>query len=92
MIGLVRRTRAQPLDRSLLVAEGFKKGIRKIRSIKRLFCKLRYRFFNFNRVQRANLPWVLQSVQHHRQTLLHLKDTDHRATLSKPKCRCLRRL
>lgn len=52
-VGLVRRARAQPLDRRLLVAKSLKEGIREVRSIERLFRELRYSFFNFNGVQRV---------------------------------------
>ena len=35
-VGLVRRARAQPLERRLLVAEGFKEGERELRGVERL--------------------------------------------------------
>jgi hypothetical protein len=55
-VGLVRGTRAQPLDRRLLVAEGFKEGIREVSSIERLIRQLRNGFLNFNGVQLFALP------------------------------------
>ena len=50
-VRLVRGPRAQPLDRRLLVAEGFEEGIREIRRVKRLIRQLRNGFFYFNCVQ-----------------------------------------
>ena len=50
-VGLVRGTGTQPLDRRLLVAEGFKEGIREVLGIKRLIRQLRNGFFYFNGVQ-----------------------------------------
>ena len=50
-VGLVRRARAQPLDRRLLVAEGFKEGIREVLGVERLLRQLRNGFFDFNGVQ-----------------------------------------
>ena len=50
-VGLVRGACAQPLDRRLLVAEGFEEGIREILGVKRLIRQLRNGFFYFNGVQ-----------------------------------------
>ena len=50
--------RAQPLDRRLLVAEGFKEGVREILRIKRLLRQLRNGFLDLDCVQRVSLPGV----------------------------------
>jgi hypothetical protein len=55
-VGLVRGAGAQPLDRRLLVAEGFKEGIREILGVKRLIRQLRNGFFYFNCVQLLASP------------------------------------
>ena len=55
-VGLVRRTRAQPLDRRLLVAEGFEEGVREVLGVKRLLRQLRNGLFYLNGVQLTAPP------------------------------------
>ena len=50
-VGLVRRPRAKALDRRLLVAEGFKEGIREARGVERLLRKVGNGLFDLNGVQ-----------------------------------------
>lgn len=58
-VGLVRCTSAQPLDRRLFVAEGFKESIRKVFSLERLIRQFGDRFFYFDRVQLSTSMVVL---------------------------------
>ncbi len=50
-VGLVRDTRAQPLERRLLVPEGFKEDIRKVRAVELLLRKVANGLFYLNSVQ-----------------------------------------
>lgn len=85
-VGLVRRPGAQPLDRRLLVAEGFQKGIREVRSIKWLFYELRNGLFDFDSVQRANSPRTYTLAQADPGILANIfgnpKDTERMGKLS----------
>jgi hypothetical protein len=78
-IRLVRRARAQPLDRRFLVTEGLKKGVREIHGIKRLFRQLRNSFFDFNGVQRvkpsSDFLCFLGLVQRGSQALSYVTNT-----------------
>lgn len=61
-VGFVRCAGAQSLDRCILVAEGFKEGIRETRGIEGLICQLRNGLFYFNGVQLRFLPALTASV------------------------------
>ncbi len=55
-VGLVRCARAQPLDRRLLVAEGFKEGERKLCRVERLLSESRDGLFDLNGVHVLDAP------------------------------------
>ena len=58
-VGLVRRARAQALDRRLLVAEGFKEGIGEVRGVKGLLRKVGNGLFDLNGVQRSRQIFLM---------------------------------
>ena len=75
-VGLVRRARAQPLDRRLLVAEGFKEGERELRGVERLLREVGDGLFDLDGVQLfapsgAGAGWALRRIVLLRSTRIH---------------------